>query len=433
MPLDGMQLGRYRLLRQLGSGGMGEVYLAEDTRINRQVAVKIVRSELTPYPDEHTKEDAERLFEREMKAVSRLDHPRILPLYDYGEEVSGGHTMTYMVMPYRADGSLVDWLRLHTGSRLNPEEVAALIKQAAEALQHAHDRQLVHQDVKPSNFLVHNTTPQTQVPHLLLADFGIAKSTMNTSSMSQSVRGTPTYMAPEQWEGHPVAATDQYALAVMAYLLLTGTVPFQGGPGQVMRQHYMNQPVPPSQINGRVPPALDAVMLRALAKKPEERYPSILEFARQFQQAAQQRQQDLHATLAISREEAARGTVRTLTLPGRRQILVTVPAYTPNGQILRLEGQGEVAYEGGPRSTLLLTIAVTEESGSQRFQNPYSNEPTASSQVSQQMIPIQPATSLPNYREYTPPPRHPHNATTKQFLLEITSNRNKKKHILSGA
>ncbi|HTK09015.1 MAG TPA: protein kinase [Ktedonobacteraceae bacterium] len=415
MPLDGTLLGRYRLIRQLGSGGMGEVYLAEDTRINRQIAIKIVRSEVMPYPNNSALEDATRLFRREMKAISQLDHPRILPLYDYGEETSNGNTITYMVMPYRSAGSLADWLRTHTGARLRPEEVAAIINQAAEALQHAHDRQIIHQDVKPSNFLVHNSSSQSHVPDLLLADFGIAKSTANTSSMSQNVRGTPTYMAPEQWDGHPVAATDQYALGIMAYLLLTGTAPFQGGPGQVMRQHYMSQPVPPSRLDAHISSALDAVVLRALAKKPEERYPSIREFAHTFRQATEKRQQDLHATLAISRQEAEQGTVRTLNLPGQRQVLITVPARAYHDQILRLEGMGEAAYEGGPRSTLLLTIAITEESAAQRPQNTNSYEPTEVAHINpaEQRRPGQSTPSWPippnqpRYGEYTPPPPPP--------------------------
>src|SRR5258708_28165331 len=106
MPLEGKQLGHYRLLRMIGSGGMGEVYQAEDIRISRQVAIKVVRSEVESYPDSDTTKDAVRLFQREMKAITLLDHPRILPLYDFGEESFNNDTLTYMVMPLRSEASL---------------------------------------------------------------------------------------------------------------------------------------------------------------------------------------------------------------------------------------------------------------------------------------------------------------------------------------
>ena len=126
-------------------------------------------------------------------------------------------------MPYRAEGSLSDWLRQHgQAGLLSPQDVAHFVGQAASALQHAHDRQIIHQDVKPSNFLLRQRQETPTRSDLLLADFGIACFSTATASASQSIRGTPTYMAPEQWEGHPVPATDQYALAVMVYELLTG-------------------------------------------------------------------------------------------------------------------------------------------------------------------------------------------------------------------
>src|SRR5260221_8464777 len=122
-------------------------------------------------------------------------------------------------------------------------------------------------------------------------------------------------MAPEQWDGHPEAASDQYALAIMVYELLVGRPPFVGNPGQVMRQHYLSPPPAPSSLGGHLSPAIDAVLLRALAKQPEERFPSVTAFARAFQEAMQS-EGELHATLAISRAEAESGTLRARTLPG---------------------------------------------------------------------------------------------------------------------
>ena len=158
--------------------------------------------------------------------------------------------------------------------------------QAADALQHAHNHHLIHQDVKPSNFLVRERSGRV-LPDLLLMDFGIAKMTTATATATQSIRGTPAFMAPEQWRGQPQPVTDQYALAVMAYLLLTGRTPFSGRMEQVMHEHFMVQPQPPSSLNPTLSPLLDAVILRALEKEPAKRFPSILEFARACQEALQ--------------------------------------------------------------------------------------------------------------------------------------------------
>ena len=362
MPLEGQHLGPYRLLRLLGSGGMGEVYLAEDARIGQQVAIKVIRAEGIAYPGSESAREAARLFERKARAIARLDHPNILPLYAYGEETLGEQQLTYLVMPYRKEGTLAGWLRQRGRAAPSPpQEVDPLLQQAAAALQHAHDQQVLHQDIKPTNFLVRLRSDQPDRPDLLLSDFGIAKFTSATGSVSQSIRGTPTYMAPEQWEGHPVAASDQYALAVMLYELLLGRPPFVGNPGQVMRQHYLAPPPAPSALNPGLSAAIDAVLLRALAKQPAERFPSVTAFAQAFQEARAS-EGALQATLAITRAEAERGTTRTLTLPGGRQVSVTVPAGIGNGTILRLEGQGLPYYDGGPAGSLLLTIAIPSAS-----------------------------------------------------------------------
>src|SRR5947209_4363491 len=155
MAIEELQNGRYRRLRLLGSGGMGEVHLMQDTRVNRQVAIKVIRSEGTPYPDSDATQDTARLFQREARAIAALDHPNILPLYDFGEEILDGTTITYMVMPYALEGSLAGWLRQSgTTTLLSPQDIAHLVEQAAEALQFAHDHQVIHLDVKPSNFLL---------------------------------------------------------------------------------------------------------------------------------------------------------------------------------------------------------------------------------------------------------------------------------------
>jgi serine/threonine protein kinase/regulation of enolase protein 1 (concanavalin A-like superfamily) len=366
MPLEGSYLGRFHLLRLLGRGGMGEVYLAEDEQLRRRVAIKVIQTE---YPDP----EATRLFLREARAIAMLNHPHILPLFDFGEAPLQGVTLTYMVMPFCHEGTLAAWMHQRRNTALPAaQEVGVLVQQAASALQYAHNHQIVHQDVKPSNFLIRRSEEAKDLPDLLLADFGVAKSISATASVSQSVRGTPAYMAPEQWEATPVPATDQYALAMVAYELLTGHPPFQGSFGQVMYQHLHVVPPPPSTPNPRIPRDLDTVLLRALAKKPEERFGSISTFARAFQQALagdfssptvantlrEPGRSDMHAALTISEAEALAGTHRLLTLPGGKHVPVTLPAGTQDGQMIRFEGLGEAARDGDEPGALILTITI---------------------------------------------------------------------------
>src|SRR5437764_8544558 len=190
-------------------------------------------------------------------------------------------------MPFRPEGSFASWLQQRSSSGLlSPRDVAYFINQAAEALQYAHDNQIVHQDVKPSNFLIRTNKENPSRPDLLLSDFGIAKLSSATASVSQSVRGTPAYMAPEQWSGEPVYATDQYALAVLAYELLAGHSPFIGRQEQIMYQHFNVQPQPPSSFNQLLHKDVDTTIFQALAKQPENRFPSLATFAHALEQTA---------------------------------------------------------------------------------------------------------------------------------------------------
>jgi eukaryotic-like serine/threonine-protein kinase len=383
MSLEGQQLGRYRLLKLIGSGGMGEVYLAQDQGFKRLVAIKVVRTGMATHSGAESSMEAIRLFQRETKTIAMLDHPGILPLYDYGEQNVNGAMLTYLVMPYCEEGSLTNWLQKGGRALLSLQGVEQMVQQAAAALQYAHDHQVVHQDVKPSNFLIRSGMSNPKRPDLLLADFGIAKLSMFVSSTSLSIRGTPTYMAPEQWEGHPVPATDQYALAVMIYELLTGRAPFQGSPMQLMYAHVNTQPVAPSHLNPRLSTAIDAVILRGLAKRAEERFPSIIAFAFAFRQALRRIDSsmtmgtaspdtstlikttnttgggDSYATLAISEEEVRSGTNRILTLPGGRRVRIRIPAGIRDGQIMSVKDQSEVTTGGSSTSRVHFTLSIT--------------------------------------------------------------------------
>ena len=442
MSLVGQQLGHYRTLRLIGSGGMGEVYLAEDSRLHRQVAVKVIKVEAAQDGSEAAASTL-RLFLREATAIALLDHPNILPLYDYGEAVIDGTHYAYLIVPYRAEGSLTTWLRKRAAvqqtQQLTPRQVTHIIQQAAAALQYAHEHQVIHQDVKPANFLIRSKLEADAYPDLLLADFGIARLGSATSSASLNVRGTPTYMAPEQWASRPVAASDQYALAVMTYELLTGSPPFQGAPMSMMYAHLQEPPRPPREFNPLLPPTVDSVLLCALAKKPEERFPSVAAFAQALQTAFQgvdegtmlrilrpslatpqtpggQNTGDIRATLAISVDEARRGTSRILTLPGGRQVSVQIPPGAQPGQVLTLLGQGEAPDPGSGAGNLYLTLSIIEAQAqivavdstsapTYRYPQPAA-EPAGLSQVASTLPPVAPMSDSspppPTYSD-TPP------------------------------
>jgi len=283
MHFEGKQIGRYRFERLIGRGAMGEVYLAVDPRILQQVAVKVLQAEMSAYPATNVAREAER-FRREASAIANLRHPLIVPLYDYDETSIDESAITYLVIPYYKEGSFASWLRRRGSDFVPMEDVVYFVQQAADALQYAHNHQVIHRDVKPSNFLI-ETGENPNRPNLLLADFGISKFAMGTTAGGTQSLGTLTYMPPEQLHGRPTYASDQYALAIMTYELLVGHPPFEGPAPVVIRQHLEDLPQPPSMLNPRLPRAIDHVLLRALDKKPENRYPTISEFARALQQA----------------------------------------------------------------------------------------------------------------------------------------------------
>jgi eukaryotic-like serine/threonine-protein kinase len=360
MLLEGQQCSHYRLIRLLKQGGMGQVYQAEDLSLQRQVAIKVIRIDFAHINDQAAMQEAAHLFSREALAIAQLDHNHILPLYDSGEEYINDTKVMYMVMPLRHEGSFADWLQAHTGGDGLPlAGVERVVRQAAEALQHAHDRQIIHKDVKPSNFLVREHAEHLSQLNLQLADFGVAK-VMRLTSESQVIRGTPPYMAPEQWEGHPVPATDQYALAMMAYELLTGRHPFHNRGYQQMQlwyQHMHTRPAAPSTINPTIPHEVDEVILRALAKNPQNRFSSISTFAHAFRRAVLN-SGNIQQELTVSMLEAQRGANRLVLLPDGRKVPVPIPAGTYQGQIMRLESYGYPTTYDGPRGALILTVTM---------------------------------------------------------------------------
>ena len=225
---------RYRLDHRIGRGGFAQVFLATDLLLQRQVAIKVLNPDLAQDPT-----FLER-FLQEARRVAVLDHPNILPVYDFGNI---GDT-AYLVMPYVAGGPLQH--RLGAAGRLGLAETGAYIAQVAAALDYAHTQRIVHCDVKPLNMLLRGegTTPQAGAPSLFLADFGIAKVVQHTRAASSSqIAGTIAYMAPEVFENRIIPASDIYALGCVLFELLTGSQPYTGPTQQVMFGH-LTRPVP---------------------------------------------------------------------------------------------------------------------------------------------------------------------------------------------
>ncbi|HYZ33071.1 MAG TPA: serine/threonine-protein kinase, partial [Crenalkalicoccus sp.] len=252
--------GKYELRGMLGSGAMGTVLDALDRLIERRVAIKVVRR---PPPGDPEAEEAHARFRREAQAAGRLGHPNIVGVYDYGENAE----QAWIVMELVEGGSLKD--RLDRQERFPVPEIARILEQLLAALAYSHNRGVVHRDIKPANIML------TADGTVKIADFGIAR--LENSSMTQigTLMGTPSYMAPEQLRGETVdARADIWAAGVVLYQMLTGEKPFEGGFSAVMHKALNTEPAPPSQLSVTAPRAFDAVVAKALAKRPEDRFES---------------------------------------------------------------------------------------------------------------------------------------------------------------
>jgi WD40 repeat protein/tRNA A-37 threonylcarbamoyl transferase component Bud32 len=269
--LIGRQLGQYTIIAMLGSGGMATVYRAQQTSIRRDVAVKVIETKLTDNPE------FIRRFEREAQTVANLNHPHILKVFDFGNQDG----LIYLVMELQAGGSLA--ARLKANGKLDAEDVARYLDQIGAALDHAHNRGVIHRDLKPQNVLL------DQDNNAILSDFGIARIAGDMTRMTGSgmAMGTPSYMAPEQWYGRDVdARTDVYALAVMTYELLAGALPFTGDtPPTLMYQHLNDPPPPIRRLRHDLPQSVEKVLIKGMAKRPEARFQSASEFASAFREA----------------------------------------------------------------------------------------------------------------------------------------------------
>jgi serine/threonine protein kinase len=272
----------FRIERQLGAGGMATVYLAEDVRHRRKVAVKVLRPELG-------RTLAADRFLREIEIIAQMLHPHILSLLDSGETDGA----LFYVMPYIAGGSLRG--KLERSGELPVAEAVGVIRSVADALAYAHQRGVVHRDIKPENVLLlsDDASEKGNRPHVLVADFGIAKAVWTAaqggdaheSTTEGMALGTPAYMAPEQAAGDLQVdqRADIYALGLLAYELLTGAPPFSGStPQQLMAAHVARLPEALSKRRSAVPPALDHIVMRCLEKRPADRWQSADEIMRRL-------------------------------------------------------------------------------------------------------------------------------------------------------
>src|SRR5260370_26222328 len=265
----GKVMGSYRLEALIGKGGMGAVFLAQQLQLARRVAVKVLLPDVMM--DNSLYEEFLIRFQREASLIAGLEHLNITPIYDFGKHEG----IAYLVMPYVAGGTLRDVLTRRGALPL--QEALRYIEQAAAALDYAHAHGIIHRDLKPSNFLLH---PDGR---LVLADFGIARMMQRngnaigmTLTSTGTLLGTPEYMSPEMIRGGQIdSRTDIYELGIVLFQMLSGTVPFKGDAHLAVLMKHLQEPVPLLHYsNPAVPPAVDAVIQKATAKNPEDRYVS---------------------------------------------------------------------------------------------------------------------------------------------------------------
>jgi serine/threonine protein kinase len=320
--LIGHSLGHYQLIEEVGRGGMATVCRAVDTRSNTEVAIKVLSPTISG--------DSRfvRRFKREGSLLAGLKHPNIVPILGYGDSKG----MAYMVMPFIKGDSLQD--RLERG-RINKKERERWIAQIADALMFAHNKGIIHRDVKPSNVMIDKSG------NALLTDFGLAREVEGSNTLTGSMLlGTPAYMAPEQGRGDPVdARSDQYSFGVILYQLLTGKLPFEADSpmGTVLR--HIQEPVPrPTRYVSDMSPALERVILKCLAKDPEYRYPSVGAFYEAYR--------------------AARDGASVADLDLETVVVPLDPALREHGEYYRTEPLREEMPSGGRSRFGLILIGI---------------------------------------------------------------------------
>jgi serine/threonine protein kinase/DNA polymerase III delta prime subunit len=326
----GQHFGNYQLIEALGQGGCAQVYLGKHRYLNSYAALKVLDATIKPR-DEHK-------FLTEAQTLVDLRHPHIVHLRDFGIE----NGTPVLIMDYAPKGSLRQQYR--QGTQMPLLTVVDFVAQIAAALQYAHNHQVIHRDVKPENILLDADN------RLLLSDFGLSLLTPSSRQLStQDPVGTARYMAPEQLQGKPCFASDQYALAVMIYEWLCGVLPFCGNRLEIWQQHLYTAPLPPTTIRPELSPMLEKVVLRALAKKPQDRFVSIQAFAWALARASE-------TAIAVD-ENASQVTAPMQTLPRLSAVVAshhTAALLPQNNQQAQIptKTRAKVAPESPPASAL---------------------------------------------------------------------------------
>ncbi|HMU94377.1 MAG TPA: bifunctional serine/threonine-protein kinase/formylglycine-generating enzyme family protein [Anaerolineales bacterium] len=319
----GKHIDRYNIIDLLGQGGMATVYRAYDTRLEREVALKVIRHEAFP-PD--VLQNELKRFEREAKSLARLSHPNIVKVLDYGEYEGS----PFLVMEYLPGGTL----KQKIGSPIAWQDAMHLLLPVARGVEYAHNREIIHRDIKPSNILLaENETPT-------LSDFGIAKLFQNEGTLltaSGMAMGTPEYMAPEQWTGKTVPQSDMYALGVVLYEMVTGRRPYTADtPGGVFMMQVTEPVLFPRDIVPHLPEAVEQFLLKALSREPSNRHASMTEFIRDMELLLS----NAETKVPINRMETLKGSPgqssvrKDASSPSRKLVPFNWKAATLGGVIL---------------------------------------------------------------------------------------------------
>jgi serine/threonine protein kinase len=344
---QGRTVNYYRCLRLLGQGGMGEVWLAEDQRDQRQVALKLLPGVLA------SEEGQRHLFKREARIAASLNHPSILAVYDFGETfINEDEVVCYLTMPCVTGGTLRD--RIYATGGLSPAEGLRYLRQAAQAIDYLHSQHVLHRDIKPANMLLDGE-------QLLLSDFGIARLLNSDThrSRTHAGAGTPEYMAPEQIRSKAEAASDRYSLGVIAYQIFVGSLPFKDAqPFEIMLKQVKDQPPLPHLLNPKLSPQVESVLLKALAKQPAERYESCNAFVDALEQALQGQQVLLASETVMTRPQPVRDVTDIITAPQPAVLSLADPASSPSQEPATLT---MAPMRLGSNQTLTHNSAMTSE------------------------------------------------------------------------
>ncbi|MCH8095044.1 MAG: serine/threonine protein kinase [Chloroflexi bacterium] len=370
--MKGKTLGRYKLLEDIGQGGMSTVYRARDLDRDVEVAVKV----LTPYVAQEPKFRAR--FDREIRLLKDLEHGNVVPILNYGEEEG----VTYIVMPYYAGGTLQDRI---DNNGLGLDEIGRFVEEVTAALEYAHGKGIVHRDVKPSNILL------DEGGHAMLSDFGFAHVSETSHSLTGSVLiGTPAFMSPEQCRGEDVdPRSDQYSLGAVLYQLTTGRLPYDGDTPMSVVIKHINDPLPrPRFLNPHLPDVLEAVILKAMAKDPEDRYPSVGEMNLAF---AAGLEESVDSQTGLARPEAIGPAPATQVMEARPRgfagllksnrvvaagvllalLALPITAFALNGRLATSKG-GAIVSSGTPTPSeyLLATIDALSTANAEALGDP---------------------------------------------------------------